>query len=272
MSQSNMIKATVGILTFNSAKYLYHCLNSVKKFNEILIIDGGSKDNTLKIAKKFKCKIKQQPKQFKFYNNKIRNFSKLREYILKLAKNELVLFLDSDELLKGSAMKKIDFYSKSQTSKKKYYSFLLGRFPIHKNKTITQKTIFYPNYQERLFYKSNIKTFVKPVHEKVIPKNKYLMKKKIENASIIFPLDLNYQRLYDKSKYYFEIEKTMVSRKKFLKSLLFVFYRFLVIVKYFFKGLFLNYRKLDKDYKDFENKRIKINIFFSIKLLLKTLS
>ena len=28
------------------------------KLNEILIIDGGSKDNTLKIAKKFKCKIK----------------------------------------------------------------------------------------------------------------------------------------------------------------------------------------------------------------------
>ena len=267
-----MIKATVGILTFNSAKYLYKCLSSVKNFNEILIIDGGSKDETLKIAKKFKCKIKQQPKKFKFKNNKIKDFSKLRDHILKLSKNDLVLFLDSDEFLDKSALKKIDFYSKSQISKKKYYSFLLGRFPIHKNKIITQKTIFYPNYQDRLFYKSNIKTFIKPVHERVIPKNKYLMKKKIENASIIFPLDLNYQRLYDKSKYYFEIEKTMVSRKKFLKSLHFVFYRFLVIVKYAYKGLFLNYRKLDKDYKDFENKRIKINIFFSIKLLLKTLS
>ena len=100
MCPSNMIKATVGILTYNSEKYLYNCLNSVKKFNEILIIDGGSKDDTLKIAKKFKCKIKQQPKQFKFNNNKIRDFSKLREYILKLSKNELVLFLDSDELLK----------------------------------------------------------------------------------------------------------------------------------------------------------------------------
>jgi len=41
-----MIKATVGILTFNSAKYLHHCLNSVKDFNEILIVDGGSKDGT----------------------------------------------------------------------------------------------------------------------------------------------------------------------------------------------------------------------------------
>ena len=101
-----MINATVGILTFNSAKYLYKCLNSVKNFNEILIIDGGSKDETLKIAKKFKCKIKQQPQKFKFKNNKIKDFSKLRDHILKLSKNDLVLFLDSDEFLNKSALKK----------------------------------------------------------------------------------------------------------------------------------------------------------------------
>ena len=193
------------------------------KFNEILIIDGGSKDGTLKIAKKFKCKIKRQPKKFKFKNNKIKDFSKLRDYILKLSKNDLVLFLDSDEFLKKSALKRIDFYSKSQISKKKYYSFLLGRFPIHKNKTITQKTIFYPNYQDRLFYKSNIKTFIKPVHERVIPKNKYLIKKKIENASILFPLDINYKKIYKKYEYYFEIEKNIISRKNFFNSLKFTF-------------------------------------------------
>ena len=267
-----MIKATVGILTFNSAKYLSKCLNSVKSFNEILIIDGGSKDGTLKIAKKFKCKIKRQPKKFKFKNNKIKDFSKLRDYILKLSKNDLVLFLDSDEFLKKSALKRIDFYSKSQISKKKYYSFLLGRFPIHKNKIITQKTIFYPNYQDRLFYKSNIKRFIKPVHERVIPKNKYLEKKKIENASILFPLEINYNKVYNKCEYYFEIEKTMVSRKNFFNSLNFVFFRFLVIMRYIYISLFLNSKKLDKDYIVFEKKLIKIHIFFSLKLLLKTLS
>ena len=46
-----MIKATVGILTFNSAKYLNDCLNSVKNFREILVLDGGSTDQTLNIAK-----------------------------------------------------------------------------------------------------------------------------------------------------------------------------------------------------------------------------
>ena len=172
MSQSNMIKATVGILTFNSSKYLNNCLNSVKNFDEILIIDGGSKDETLSIAK----------------NSKIQSNHLNVNYILKLAKNDLVLFLDSDEILNKSALKKIDYYSQSQISKKKYYSFLLGRFPIHKNKIITQKTIFYPNYQDRLFYKSNIKKFIKPVHEKAIPKSKNLLRKKIQNQTINFPI------------------------------------------------------------------------------------
>ena len=147
---------------------------------------------------------------------------------------------------------------------------MLGRFPIHKNKIITQKTIFYPNYQDRLFYKSNIKTFIKPVHERVIPKNKYLMKKKIENASILFPLDINYKKNYKKCEYYFEIEKNMVTRKNFFKSLNFVFFRFLVVIRYIYIGLFLNSKKIDKDYINFEKKLIKIHTFFSFKLLVKT--
>ena len=56
-----MIKATVGILTFNSEKYLEECLDSVKNFKEIIILDGNSTDKTLLIAKKFKCKIFKQP-------------------------------------------------------------------------------------------------------------------------------------------------------------------------------------------------------------------
>ena len=269
MSQPNMIKATVGILTFNSSKYLNNCLNSVKNFDEILIIDGGSKDETLSIAKKHKCKIKKQPNRFKFKNNKIKDFSKLRNYILKLAKNDLVLFLDSDEILNKSALKKIDYYSQSQISKKKYYSFLLGRFPIHKNKIITQKTIFYPNYQDRLFYKSNIKKFIKPVHEKAIPKSKNLLRKKIQNQTINFPIIQGEESIYKKLEYYYEIEKNMVSRKKIFSSMRFVFFRILVLLKYFFGDLIFNSKNVDVDFRNFEKKLLKISIFFSLKLFFK---
>ena len=113
-----MINASVGILTYNSEKYLNKCLNSVIEFREILIFDGGSTDNTLGIARKYNCIIKKQPRKLKFKNNKIKDFSKLRELILKSSKYELVLFLDSDEFLNKSILKKINFYSNSKKFKK----------------------------------------------------------------------------------------------------------------------------------------------------------
>ena len=57
-----MIKATVGILTFNCDKNLNECLKSVNKFNEILILDGGSSDQTLNIAKNINVKFINNPK------------------------------------------------------------------------------------------------------------------------------------------------------------------------------------------------------------------
>ena len=51
----------------------------------------------------------------------------------------------------------------------------------------------------------------------VIPKNKYLMKKKIENHSILFPLDINYKKNFiRKCEYYFEIEKKWFRKNFFL--------------------------------------------------------
>jgi len=263
-----MIKASVGILTFNSSKSLNDCLKSVKSFDEIIILDGGSTDNTLNIAKKYKCKIKRQPKKFKFKNNKIKDFSKLRNLLLKFSKNNLVLFLDSDEVLERPILKKIDFLSKSKNHKKKYYSFLLGRFPIHNNKIVSQKTIFYPNFQERLFYKSNIKYFIKPVHERTVPKNDIMIKKIIPNKSITFNIDIDYKNIYEKCKYYYQIEKNMVSRKNFVASFNFVFFRFCVILRYIYRNFFFNLKELNLDFRKYEKKLIRIHIFFSFKLLL----
>ncbi len=263
-----MIKATVCILTFNSSKYLNDCLKSVKNFNEILILDGGSTDKTLNIARKYKCKIQTQPKKYKFKNNKIKDFSGLRNLLLKLSKNNLVLFLDSDEILDKSIMKKIDFFSKSKILRKKHYAFSLGRFPIYKNKIISQKTIFYPNYQDRLVYKSNVKSFIKPVHERVLPKNNFFVKKIILGKSILFNIDINHKNIYEKCRYYYQIEKTMVSRRNFVSSFNFVLFRFFAVIKYFYKSIFFNLRSINIEYIKYEKKLIKIHALFSFKLLL----
>lgn len=45
------------MVAFNSAKYLFDCLNSVKWAHEILIIDLGSTDSTIEIGTAFGCRI-----------------------------------------------------------------------------------------------------------------------------------------------------------------------------------------------------------------------
>lgn len=63
MKKAKLPSVSFVTCTFNSGKMLDECLTSVGKLDypreliEVIIVDGGSKDKTLKIAKKFKCKI-----------------------------------------------------------------------------------------------------------------------------------------------------------------------------------------------------------------------
>ena len=56
--------------TKNEELYLEKCLIALKRQNfiksEIILVDNGSIDNTLKIAKKYKCKIIKYPNSIKF--------------------------------------------------------------------------------------------------------------------------------------------------------------------------------------------------------------
>ncbi len=81
-----MISAVV--LTKNEEKLIDTCLKSLKFANEIIIIDSGSTDNTLKIAEKYKIRI---------FKKSFTNFSDLRNEGIKQAKYEWIIYLDADE-------------------------------------------------------------------------------------------------------------------------------------------------------------------------------
>ena len=247
-----MINATVGILTLNSAKNISRCLNSLKYFKEIIILDGGSVDSTLEIAKKFKCRILKQKKIFKFTNKSIKNFSLARNFILEKAKHDLVLMLDSDEILHSGYFKKIDFLSKSMIMKKKYYSFLIPRVPYLEN-SVYKKTNLYPNFQPRLIYKSNIKSYIKNVHEKPIPINNELKQLKIKNLYITFLAELTNAQIKRKLDYYTLIEKKMISKKS-IRSIYYILNGLFILFRMFIKILI--YRKSNKKIIIFEKKSI----------------
>jgi len=82
------------IPTLNSAKVLSACLKSIANQNylnyEILIVDGGSTDSTLEIAKRFKCQI---------IHNPLKSAEAAKALGLKKVHSKFVALIDSDNIL-----------------------------------------------------------------------------------------------------------------------------------------------------------------------------
>jgi hypothetical protein len=120
-------KIVVVILTFNSESIIKKTILAAKKITKnILILDSFSKDNTLKIVKFLKCKVKKK---------KFINYSSQRNYIIKKCNNlyEWQLHLDSDEILNKELIKNI---KNILNSNEKKYSYLIKRKPYFLNKKI----------------------------------------------------------------------------------------------------------------------------------------
>ncbi len=91
------------IPTINSAQYLGECLNSIKqqsyKSIETIIVDGGSVDNTISLARKYKCKILHyKPKVAKG----VFDAPHKRNYGVEKANGVFVYYVDADMVLSKS--------------------------------------------------------------------------------------------------------------------------------------------------------------------------
>lgn len=93
------IRLSVIIATLNAEKTLKKTLESLenqsfkKSEREIIVVDGGSTDNTVKISKMYGCRVINNPKILPAY----------AKYLgFKYSKGDHILFLDADEELKNN--------------------------------------------------------------------------------------------------------------------------------------------------------------------------
>lgn len=84
------IPISVFIITLNEEKYLPQVLQNLQVFDEIVVVDSGSTDNTVSIAKQNGAKV---------YHQDWLGFSKQKSYAMSLCKNDWVLNVDGDEIL-----------------------------------------------------------------------------------------------------------------------------------------------------------------------------
>lgn len=120
---------TISIPTLNSAAFLKQCLQAINNQNypnlEINIVDGGSKDNTLEIAKEMGVtKIFSYP------------YALLgaRYEGVKKATGEYILLLDSDQILEPRAIERA-----LTLIEKKKYDMLILEEDVYQSKNILEK-------------------------------------------------------------------------------------------------------------------------------------
>jgi glycosyltransferase involved in cell wall biosynthesis len=85
-----MVNLSVALATYNEEGNLSECLESVKDLaDEIIVVDGSSTDNTVKIAKKYGAKVHVTDNPPIFHINK--------QKALELSSKDWILQLDADE-------------------------------------------------------------------------------------------------------------------------------------------------------------------------------
>ena len=96
-------KISVCMIVKDEEKLLEACLQSINDIvYEIIIVDTGSKDNTIEIAKKYSANI--------FSYTWDNSFSNARNYSINKAKGDWLLLLDADEqLVQEDKQKLLDF-------------------------------------------------------------------------------------------------------------------------------------------------------------------
>ncbi|MBU1179347.1 glycosyltransferase family 2 protein [Patescibacteria group bacterium] len=194
-----MIKCSACILTFNNEKTLEKCLESVRDFSDIVILDGGSTDRTLEIARRYSARI--YPQQEGGSSKKITDFTAMREKLFSLAGEEWCLWLDSDEWLDSNAIEDIKKIVESK-NKDILYSFM--RKAVIGNKII-EYAYTYPEYCKRLFNRGSGARLKKgkKVHEDLVVSEGGTVKKL---DSIIYHFwDKGYFQLIKKDNHYLEL-------------------------------------------------------------------
>lgn len=92
---------SVVINTYNASLHLQKVLESVKDFDEVVICDMESTDNTLDIARQYGCKIVTFPKG----NHK--SAEPARTFAIQSASNKWVLVVDADEIITPELREKL---------------------------------------------------------------------------------------------------------------------------------------------------------------------
>lgn len=190
-------------------KVLDKCLSSIKEIvDEIIIVDTGSIDNSINIAKKYTHKIYQ----IKWEND----FSKARNYSFSKATKDYILWLDADDYLNEESINRFKSLKDKLDGSIDVYYFL---YDFNEN--------YEPFFRERLLkkdcgfkFKGKVHEVITPngniAYENIIVKQQYKENKTVDRNLKIYET-MDYKTLNDRDLYYYG--KELYRNKKYNKAI-----------------------------------------------------
>lgn len=119
---SSKIPVSVFIITQNEEQHIARVINSCKDFDEIIVVDSGSTDNTKQIAESLGAKV---------VHNDWPGYARQKQYAMSLCKHDWVFNLDADEELTPEFLREIQSFIKQDNFvalKCRRNDLFLGRF------------------------------------------------------------------------------------------------------------------------------------------------
>lgn len=152
-STSQQPRLSVTVITWNEAERLRGCLTSVVWADEIVVVDAGSDDKTVEIARSFTDHVVGRPWA---------GFASQKNFALAQATGDWVLSLDADEEVSpelAAAIQRVLASPAADGYAVPRRNIFWGRWVRH--------GLLYPDWQLRLFRRGRGRFVERPVHESV---------------------------------------------------------------------------------------------------------
>lgn len=156
---------SVTILCKNSEKYLKEVLEALHTFDEVLIYDNGSTDDTLAIAAGFP--------NVTIHRGTFCGFGPTHNIATELAKHDWIFSVDSDEVVSAALVMEIQALQIPKNNKNFVYS--MPRDNYYNGKWI-RWCGWYPDRQQRLYNRKVTRFSDDQVHEGIVTKGVELVK------------------------------------------------------------------------------------------------
>lgn len=147
------MRVSAVIIAKNEERYIGRCLKSVVWADEVLVVDSGSTDRTLEIARSAGSKVLHHPWQ---------GFGQQKNWAFEHCQGEWILSLDADEEVPSCLAEEINR--------------ILSQGPKHSAYRILRRSYYgdrfmhcwWPDWQQRLFKKGQACFETAPVHERLL--------------------------------------------------------------------------------------------------------